>query len=56
MNKNGCDPFVAGTMKNKEVEDLPQSQKDWIKMKVSGLPVQCSICQPWIFSLDFPDI
>lgn len=29
--------------KIKEVDDLSQSQKDWVEMKISGLLVQCPI-------------
>lgn len=37
MNKDGCDPFTAGAAKNKKVDDLPVTQKDWVEMKISGL-------------------
>ena len=41
-------------LKDKEVDDLSQSQVHWVEMKVSGLLTQCSVHQPWIHSLACP--
>ena len=41
-------------LKNRGVNDLPQSQMGWIEMKISGLLAQCFVHQPWIPSLTCP--
>ena len=41
-------------LKNRGVNDLPQSQMSWIEMKISGLLAQCFVHQPWISSLTCP--
>ena len=41
-------------LKNRGVNDLPQSQTGWVEMKISSLLAQCFAHQPWIPSLTCP--
>lgn len=43
MHKNACDPFTVRIGTEQKVDDLSQSQKDWVEIKISGLLVQCPI-------------